>query len=130
MNTQTYNKILLIYNELKAIQKRVTKNDVLIKSLFISGGTLQNEDVETFFKIKKCPQKYFFNQLYINGVNVFSSGTIKQGRKKVGEFLRFDSVQSGVNINDYLINDKIYINKVGMNYAPEIKTNTCYCFFN
>lgn len=130
MNTQTYNKILSIYNELKAIQKRVTKNDVLIKSLFISGGTLTIDEIETFFKIKKCPQKYFFNQLYIKGVNVFSSGTIKQGRKKVGAFLRFDSVQSGVNINDYLINDKIYINEVGMNYAPEIKTNTCYCLYN
>jgi hypothetical protein len=129
MNATKYNQILTVYNELKAVQKRVTKNDVLIQSLFKAGGTLDLNDIELFFKIKKSPQRYFFNQMYIKGVNVFASGIIKQGRKKVGAFLRFDTVQSEVNINDFLINDKIYINKVGMNYAPEIKTNTCYCIF-
>lgn len=130
MNATTYNSILSVYNKLKTTQKRVTKNNIFIHSLFNAGGTFNLEDIDLFFKIKDCPQKYFFNQLYIYGVNVFSSGSIKQGRKKVGAFLRFDNSQEGVNVNDFLINDKIYINKVGMNYAPEIKTNTCYVFFN
>jgi len=89
MNATTYNKILSIYNEVKQIKKRVTKNDVLIQSLFKAGATLNVDDIDLFFKIKNCPQKYFFNQMYIKGVNVFASGTIKQGRKKVGMFLRF-----------------------------------------
>jgi hypothetical protein len=128
MNTATYNRILTVYNCLKLTKKRVTKNDVLLQSLFNAGGTFDTLDIDLFFKIKKQPQKYFFNQMYIYGVNVFSSGTIKQGRKKKGLFLRFDTVQNGININDFLINDKIYINKVGMNFAPEIKSNTCYMF--
>lgn len=128
MNTTTYNSILNVYNGLKQTKKRVTKNDILIQSLFNINGTFNMYDIELFFNIKKQPQRYFFNQMYIYGVNVFQSGTIKQGRKKVGAFLRFDTVQKDININDFLINDKIYINKVGMNYAPEIKTNTCYMF--
>jgi hypothetical protein len=127
MNT-TYNNILNVYNGLKETKKRVTKNDLLLHSLFNNGGTFNMCDIELFFKIKKQPQRYFFNQMYIYGVNVFQSGTIKKGNKKIGAFLRFDTVQKDINLNDFLINDKIYINEVGMNYAPEIKTNTCYMF--
>jgi hypothetical protein len=128
MNAQTYNKILSIYNDLKQVKKRVTKNDVIVQSLFKGGKTLNSDEVDLFFQIKSCPQKYFFNQMYIKGVDVFQSGTIKQGRKKVGMFIRFDKVRSGVDINDFLINDKIHIKKIGMNYAPELKCNTCYCY--
>jgi hypothetical protein len=59
MNATTYNKILTVYNGLKLSKKRVTKNDVLLQSLFNAGGTFDTLDIDLFFKIKKQPQKYF-----------------------------------------------------------------------
>jgi hypothetical protein len=65
-----------------------------------------------------------------NVVNAFESGSIKRERKKVGMFMRFDNAKTDINLNELLINDNIIINKVGMNYAPELVSNTCYCFFS
>lgn len=128
MDKDLYNRILNTYTKLKETKKRVSKNDILINSLLCAGGTYSINDIDLFFKIKKSPQKYFFNQLF-KKVDCFQSGYIMLGRKKVGEFFRFDTFENGLNINEYLINDKVFINKVGMNYAPELRTNTCYLYY-
>jgi hypothetical protein len=129
MNATTYNAILNVYTQCKTTRKVVRKNDVFIQSLFNSGATFTNEQIDLFFKIKNAPQIYFFNQMF-KVVDAFESGSIEQGRKKVGMFMRFDNVKKDININELLINDSIIINKVGMNYAPELISNTCYCFFS